>query len=62
MTLTLDKEEAMCLDVTLRGPDRTVRVQVNITFETENGVRYYSTREIKMRLRRETDVDIASGR
>lgn len=60
--LRLEEEEAMCLDDRLTGNDRTVRVQVNVSFINDNGDKYHGTREIKIRLGRETDVDIQNGR
>ena len=60
--LRLEDEEAMCLDTELSSGDRTVRVQVNVTFSDQHGRRYHATREIKMRLYPETDVDIQVGR
>jgi len=53
-TLTLQDEEAMCLDTVLSGGERTVRVQVNISFVDATGAVYEATREVPMRLRRES--------
>jgi len=53
-TLTLEDEEAMCLDTILSGGERTVRVQINISFIDETGAVYAATREVPIRLRRES--------
>jgi hypothetical protein len=59
--LTLVDEQAMCLDASLEDGPRTVRTQVTVKFKDVYGQYYYSTRIIKMRLKKETEERCMCG-